>query len=177
LRVEFLRYLRDSKGGWQFAGEYNAFQKDSPSHYRVTQIGDKPFLVISSDHSQNGVATQQVVEDWFDLTRQEFEPVFSATVDGGQWRFGFGVGRNLHAKYAITRTDGVERIELTLDVQFNGGGLISGQLTLASTSGTRMRRCSLCVLHTRTRLDARRCRPWISKSLPIRSVNFPTRNC
>jgi len=78
--LEYLRYLKDPKSGWRFAGENNAFQRNSPSHHKVTRIYNKPFLTISSDHFQNGVATQQVLEDWFDLTMPDFEPVFSATL-------------------------------------------------------------------------------------------------
>jgi hypothetical protein len=121
--VEYLRYLQDSKGGWQFAGENNAFQRNSPSHYKLMQFGDKPFLTISSDHSQIGFATRQVLEDWFDLTQQDFDPVLSITVDGGQSRFGLGVGRTMHAAYALSQTAGLERVELTLNVHFDGVGL------------------------------------------------------
>jgi hypothetical protein len=121
--VEYLRYLQASKGGWQFAGENNAFQRNSPSHHKLMQFGGKPFLTISSDHSQIGVATRQVVEDSFDLTQQDFDPVFSITVDGSQGRFGFGVGRTMHAAYAFSQTAGLERIELTLSVHFDGVGL------------------------------------------------------
>jgi hypothetical protein len=73
--VEYLRYLQDAKGGWQFAGENSAIQRNSPSHHKFTRFGNKPFLAISSDHSQNGAATQQILEEWFDLTQPDFEPV------------------------------------------------------------------------------------------------------
>ena len=118
--VEYLRYLQDSRGGWQFAGENNAYQKNSPSHYRLMQFGDKPFLVISSDHSGNGIGVQQVLEDWFDLTQKSFDPVFSVTVDGSQFRFGFGVARTTHAAYALSHATEIERIEVALNVHFDG---------------------------------------------------------
>jgi hypothetical protein len=121
--VEYLRYLRDAKGGWRFAGENSAFQRNSPSHHKIIRVGNKPFLAISSDHSQNGAAVQQVLEDWFDLTLPDFEPVFSVTVEGSQWRFGFGVGRNMHAVYNMTEAGGVETVSLILDIDFNGVGL------------------------------------------------------
>jgi hypothetical protein len=121
--VEYLRFLQNSNGGWQFVGENNTDSRYSPSHHRLIQFWDQPFLQISSDHSQNGVATHQEVEDWFDLTQPGFDPVLSITVDGGQGRFGFGVGRKIHASYTLSQTAGRERIELTLNVHFDGVGL------------------------------------------------------
>jgi hypothetical protein len=121
--VEYLRYLKDSRGGWKFAGENSAFQRNSPSSHRIVRFWNKPFLLISSDLSQIGMATQQKLEEWFDLTRSDLDPVFSVTVDGGEWRFGLGVGRTIHATYTLPQTAGIERIELTLDVSFDGVGL------------------------------------------------------
>jgi hypothetical protein len=122
LSIEYLRYLKDPKVGWRFAGENNALQRNSPSHHEVVRLGDKPFLAISSDHSQVGVAIEEVHEDWFDLTQADFEPVFSGTVDGSQWRFGLGVGRTMHATINPSLSTGRERIDVLLDVQFDGVG-------------------------------------------------------
>lgn len=121
--LEYLRYSQEPTGSWAFAGEYNAAQRNSPSHHRVFRLGDKPFLAISSDHSQNGVATQQLLEDWFDLTLPDFNPVFSVTVDGGQSRYDFGVGRTMHATTTQTLSAGIERIDVLLEVHFDGVGL------------------------------------------------------
>jgi hypothetical protein len=121
--VEYLRYLKDPKGGWRFAGENSAVQRNSPSHHKVVRLGDKPFLAISSDHSQNGAATQQVIEDWFDLTQPDFEPVLSITVDGAQSRFGFGVGRSMHATFSLSQSGGIEKFAVILNVHFDGVGL------------------------------------------------------
>lgn len=121
--VEYLRYTKDARGAWQFAGENNAFQRNSPSHHRLVRFWNKPFLVISSDHSQNGTATQQRLEDWFDLTQTALDPVFEVTVDGSQSRWGFGVGRTIHATNVLSQTAAVERIELTLAVRFDGVGM------------------------------------------------------
>ena len=121
--VEHLRYLQDSRSGWRFAGEISAFQRNSPSHYALVRLWNKPFIKISNDYSQNGVATRQILEDWFDLTQPDFEPVFSIIVDGAQSRFGFGVGRTLRTTYKPSQTAGPERIEVTLTVHFDGVGL------------------------------------------------------
>jgi len=121
--VEYLRYLQSVKGGWQFVGEYSAFKKDGPSRHEVMRVGGKPFLKISSNHTQNGVSIQQELEDWFDLTQLDFEPVFSFTVDGGEDRFGMGVGPKIHAQCKLSQASGLERIDLILSVHFNGPGL------------------------------------------------------
>ena len=121
--VEHLRYLQDPKGGWQFAGENSAFKKDGPSHHEVMRVGGKPFLKISSNHSQVGVGVRQEIEDWFDLTQRDFEPVFSYTVDGHENRFGFGVSRTIHAQCSLSQQSGLEGIDLILSVHFQGPGI------------------------------------------------------
>lgn len=121
--VECLRYVQDSKGSWKFAGENSAFQRNSPSNHKVVRLWTKPFLTISSDHSQNGIATLQVLEDWFDLRQPDFKPVLSITVDGAQSRFGLGVGRSMHVTINLSQSSGIERVTLILNVHFNGVGL------------------------------------------------------
>ena len=121
--VEYLRYLQDPKSGWQFEGEYSAYQKHSPSHHKFMRPWGKPFLTISSDHSQNGMATQQVLEDWFDLTQPDFKPVLSITVDGSESRFNIGVWRTMHATFSLSQPGGIETVSLILDVHFEGIGL------------------------------------------------------
>jgi hypothetical protein len=121
--VEYLRYLEDSETGWHFAGENSAFKKEGPSYHEVMRVGGKPFLKISSNHSQYGASVFQEIEDWFDLTQPDLEPVFSFTADGGEGRFSMGVGRSIHAHCTFSQTTGIERIDLILSVHFNGLGL------------------------------------------------------
>ncbi|HEX4809563.1 MAG TPA: hypothetical protein VH325_11575 [Bryobacteraceae bacterium] len=121
--VEYLRYLRDANGGWSFSGENSALQRNAPSDRKLLSIWNEPFLAISSDHSQTGVATGQMREEWFDLTQPGFEPVFSFTVDGSQSHFGFGVGRTVHATCNVNQTANTQIIELTLNIHFDGVGL------------------------------------------------------
>lgn len=123
ITVEYLLYLQGPNGGWRFAGENNASAKDGPSHHEVVRVGDKPFLEISSNHSQFGISVSQESEDWFDLTQPGLEPVFSFTTDGGQGRFSMGVGRDIHAQCSVSQAAGLERIDLILTVHFNGPGL------------------------------------------------------
>ena len=121
--VEYLRYLQDAKGGWQFAGENTAFIRNGPSNHEVMRVGGKPFLKISSNHSQNGAGIQQEIEDWFDLTQPDFEPVFSLTVDGGARHFGFPIDWTVQALPTLSQTAGLERINVILFVHFTGVGL------------------------------------------------------
>lgn len=121
--VGYLRYMRDSTGVWRFAGENSTIRRNPARDYTLMQFGDKPFLAIFSDQSQRGMGTQQVLEQWFDLTQPDFKPVFSITPDGGQSRFGIGVGRTIKTTYALHQTAGSESIQVTLSLHFNGVGL------------------------------------------------------
>ena len=121
--VEYLRYLQDPKGGWRFAGENTAPTRNGPSNHEVMLVAEKPFLKISSNHSQIGFSVSQELEDWFDLTQPGLEPVFSFTADGGENRFSVGVGRDIHAQCSLSQASGLERIDLILNVNFNGPGL------------------------------------------------------
>ncbi len=120
---EYLRYLQDPKGGWQFAGENSAYKRDGPSNHEVVRFWGKPIIKISSNHSQNGAGIQQEREDWFDLTLPDFEPVFSFTPDGSAGGFGFTIARTMKAQSGFSQATGLERIETTLDVRFQGAGL------------------------------------------------------
>ena len=115
---EYLRYLQDGKGGWQFAGENSAYKRNGPSNHELVQLGSKPFLKISSNHSQNGAGIQQEVEDWFDLTQPGFEPVFSFTPDGSAGGFEFTIARTMKAQSRFSQAAGLERIDTSLDVRF-----------------------------------------------------------
>jgi hypothetical protein len=117
---EYLRYLRDPSGNWKFAGENSAFKRFGPSNHALIRLGTKPFFKISSNHSQNGVAIQQEIEDWFDLTLSDFEPVFSFTSEGGAGGFAFTIARIMKAQSNFTQAAGLERIDTTLSVRFEG---------------------------------------------------------
>src|SRR5579863_1530475 len=118
----YLRYRQDAKGRWQFSGEHSAFINEAPRRYEVFRVGAKPFLKISSDFSEIGGGFTQEVEEWFDLTQPDLEPVFSFTVDGGENRFSFGVSRAIHAQCVVSQSPGRETIELIVGVHFDGPG-------------------------------------------------------
>ncbi len=117
---EYLRYLRGPNRDWKFAGENSAFKRFGPSNHALMRLGTKPFFKISSNLSQNGVAIQQEVEDWFDLTLSDFEPVFSFTPDGSAGGFEFTIIRVIKAQSNFSQAAGLERIDTTLNVRFNG---------------------------------------------------------
>jgi hypothetical protein len=119
----YLRYMRKSNGGWQFAGQQIALTNGSPGHHRFMRLGGKPFLEITSEISQTGAGWVQDIEDWFDLTQQDFEPIFSFDLYGSEDRFGTGVGRNFHASCTIHHVSGLETIDVILNVHFVGRGL------------------------------------------------------
>jgi hypothetical protein len=97
LRDVYLRYLRKPNGEWQFAGERTAFVKTYPRRHEVARLNGRPFLKIASDYSQIGSGLMQEVEDWFDLTQPDFEPVFSFTPRGSAAGFGLAVDRAVSA--------------------------------------------------------------------------------
>lgn len=119
---EYLRYIRTAQGNWQFAGATNSLSRYSPSQYKIARFGGLPFLTITSDYSQNGFSTQQLFQVWFDLSLSDFDPVFDLTVDGGQWRWGFGVGRTVSTSLDFLRLPDADRINVKLAVRFDGVG-------------------------------------------------------
>lgn len=119
----YLRYRQEPKGGWRFAGERSSFINEAPRRYEVFRVGSKPFLKISSDFSEIGGGFTQEVEERFDLSRSDFESVFSFTVGGGENRFSFGISRSINAQTIVSQTSGLETIELILNVHFDGPGL------------------------------------------------------
>ena len=62
----------------------------------------------------------QEVEDWFDLTQPTFQPVFSFTRQGSYEPFSEAVGREVRAQATSTRVDGIDAIDVTLTVTFDG---------------------------------------------------------
>jgi len=117
---EYLRYLRGPNRDWKLAGENSADKRFGPSNHAIVRLGTKPFLKISSNHSQNGMGIQQEVEDWFDLTLPDFEPVFSFTSDGSAGGLAFTIARDIKAQSNFSQAGQLERIETTLNVRFGG---------------------------------------------------------
>jgi hypothetical protein len=115
----YLRYIQQAEGDWRFAGAYAATLYDgSLRRHEIDRIGGRPFLRVASDLSQVGGGFVFQVEDWFDLTRLGFEPVFSFTSEGSSG-FGDFIRREVHGHAYTAADSGVETITVTLGVAFS----------------------------------------------------------
>ena len=132
VRDVYLRYMRQGDG-WRLAAAYWPYVKNYPRRYEIFRFNNKPFLKISSDHSQIGFSLLQEVEDWFDLTQPGFDPVFSFTAAGSLRPFCFAIGRTITAHTLATTRSGIETIDLFLDVHYFVG---AGNDTPATYVGT-----------------------------------------
>ncbi len=119
----YLRYMKTQDGGWQFAGQQSVFFNEGVREHEITRVGNKPFLTTLSDHGQNGVSIQQRIQSWFDLTQPGLEPVFSFTIEGSEWGFAQLVGRSFKATLKPSVIPGGERIDVSLDMSFDGIGM------------------------------------------------------
>jgi hypothetical protein len=123
----YIRYLQEQDGSWRFGGLSSATLYDGyPRQHEMIRVRNKPFLSISSNLSQVGGGFSQLVEDWFDLTQPDFEPVFSLTTDASV-SFGYPIWRDIKAQASPVRGSGVETIEVSLTVAFNGVGRDLGE--------------------------------------------------
>lgn len=112
----YLRFLQDSSG-WRYSGSHNTYRKNFAEKHQISRIGGKPFLRVS----QQGASASNwdsEVEQWLDLSRPEFVPVFAFTVQGNENRMGFGVSRRVHA-YAVPGPDhSPETLSVHLEVWY-----------------------------------------------------------
>lgn len=118
----YLRYFHEANGSWRFAGERRAVFNGYPRRHEIVQVDGRPILKISSDCSQPGADFTEEIEDWFDLTEPELEPIFSFTANRNEHHVKENVGRTVSARTALTQSAGVETIDLVLDVDFLGPG-------------------------------------------------------
>lgn len=119
----YLRFDRQKSGVWKCEGAWPAESNEDFHEYKVMRLGQKPFLRISSNRSQVGFAIHQIFEEWFDLRKPGFRPVFSITTEGGHAGFGIGVSRDVTTDVRFLQASGVDRLEVTLRVLFNGMGM------------------------------------------------------
>ncbi len=95
----FLRYIQEADGSWRFAGFHLAVAGGTyPRRHEISQLDGKPFLKIASDLSQVGGTLGENIEEWFDLSEPNFEPVFSFTADGSITPFCLAVGQEITAQ-------------------------------------------------------------------------------
>lgn len=89
------RFLRDASGAWRPAGLVEVSEKEERSTHSIERYWNKPFLRVSETFNQNGISTGQRIENWYDLTREGFDPVFTFSSGGYQYRWAFGVARSI----------------------------------------------------------------------------------
>jgi hypothetical protein len=112
-------YLRFSNQAdtWKFTGYYEAFLRYYDRRHELMRFGDRPFLKISvQGASGTGVASE--IEEWFDLTQVDFDPVFSFPVQGHVALMDRAIGREFKGFASQDRRSNVESIDVTLNVRF-----------------------------------------------------------
>ena len=116
----YLRFFRQG-ATWKYAGSTDSYKKNHAGRHEITRIGDKTFLRISGQGA-SGSDWDSEVESWYDLSRQDFEPVFGFTVQGGENRF-TGVSRDVWASAAPgsgpISTTGSETIDVDIAITFS----------------------------------------------------------
>ena len=150
-RDHYFRFLEHS-GDWKFGGYYGS-RKD-PTQHGLLPAGRKTFLKIS----EKGTLGSDIYldrEDWFDLTDENFKPVFGFPVEGNINEFVFGIGRKLTGS-AVAASSGA--INLLLTVQFTFGGRAVGEQFFTATydrpvAGGMYEIKSADVLTTRARIN------------------------
>ncbi len=125
----FLRFMKKD-AGWRFAGFYIAPLKYYPSRHGAMRFDDKPFLKISAQ-GESGTGLASEMEEWFDLTLPDFEPVFSFPVQGNRNLMDVDVSRVVHGFAWQDKASSVETIRLVLTVEFSFDGNNLGMMNFS----------------------------------------------
>lgn len=136
----YLRFLRqsgpDNSGPWTFGGYYRPLVKYFEPRHRTLDFGKKPFLVVTRQGA-SGSDWASEIEDWMDLTRAQFEPVFSLTAQGHYSGLPDRVGLETNALVVSTEFDPAERIQVAYEARFTHDGETLG---IRSDSAVHVRR-------------------------------------
>lgn len=111
----YIRYLQDAKGGWSFAGDYPAPIRNMEPMHQIMRLDGKPFLRVAVQAPNFGPVPNEQ-EAWFDLTRRDFDPVFSFPTDADQDVSPDWITRHVSGR---ARPNGAESIDLILSVDFD----------------------------------------------------------
>jgi hypothetical protein len=109
----YLRFLKKEDGTWRFSGAYGGYIRHHPRRHEVYRSAGKPFLKVSRQ-GPHGSDADAELEDWFDLTQPELEPVFSFTVQGRQQDLTSGFSRRVFGTASVVNG----AINTGLEVQF-----------------------------------------------------------
>jgi hypothetical protein len=77
----YIRYTRRSDGSWRCEGSQDFFIHHWPRRHEVERDNGELFLRVSRQ-GDYGTGLSVEIEEWFDLTRPGFEPVFEFPVQG-----------------------------------------------------------------------------------------------
>jgi hypothetical protein len=110
----YLRFLHDNDGTWRFAGVHAVEIRNHPRRHEIERSSGTPFLRVSSQ-GVRGSGIDSEMEEWFDLTRPGFDPVFSFDVKGYQTLNDFSISRKISAIFTTRKNE----IDVTLTVEFS----------------------------------------------------------
>ncbi|HYA17074.1 MAG TPA: hypothetical protein VEF06_06390 [Bryobacteraceae bacterium] len=122
----FVRFIGQGDQ-WSFGGSYLAPLKYYPSRHGMMRVSEKPFMKVS-EQGISGTGLASEIEEWFDLTLPDFEPVFSFPVQGHQYLVPSDIGRAITGFAMEDRRSPVETIIADLTVRFSFGGTDIGQM-------------------------------------------------
>jgi hypothetical protein len=117
----YLRYRRLSANRWTFAGAHSPYVKYFAPEHRIVRLGAKPFLAIT-EQGNAGTGLTSTVEQWIDLTRDNFKPVFSYTRDGHNQPYPGGLGRSVQGFVVSFEESPSERITVVYNIDFRTYG-------------------------------------------------------
>jgi len=121
----YLRYQRGEAQAWRVAGKYDADVLGNPHRHQMVRAGNTQFLVIST-RGGHGSGLDEEREDWLDLSRPSFQPVFSYTIRGHFDIMGAGISSEIQAGANANSANEIEH-RITVDLSYSTGGLGLGR--------------------------------------------------
>jgi hypothetical protein len=113
----YWRFLEEASG-WRFRGSFSPFVKYFKPRHQIISFGGKPFLLINAQ-GEAGSGLSSEYQDWFDLTRPNFKPVFGFTVKGVSPWLLFGITRSVESHVSALEAGSTERITIARRVMFS----------------------------------------------------------
>jgi hypothetical protein len=105
---QYVRYSRRSDGAWKCEGLREFFIRHGATSHQLSREDGQRFLRVSH-YGDSGTGLNVELEDWFDLTRPGFEPIFDFPVRGN-YNQPYVIGTEFTA--AVTANEGQLLVEL-----------------------------------------------------------------
>lgn len=122
----YLRYQKGAGGEWRVTGKYYANVWDgTPHRHEIVRAGRTQFLLISTNGG-HGSGLGEEMENWLDLSRSGFDPVFSYAVRGHSDAMGAGISREIEGSAHATSPTEIE-LRLTMYLSYSSGGVGLGR--------------------------------------------------